>query len=89
MKMGIGIGWPNATSGSGGPPGWFLIVSACGVGIADPSYTDPLYNTIYQPGDYVFSPDTGTRVLLGAFTEVEPIGEPIYRVEGPAYNGCT
>jgi len=91
MKMGIGIGWPNNTSGgeSNLRSGWFVIDSVCGQGTPDSAFTDFVINVDWQTGDYVYSSYPGTRVLLGNYTDTEPpLFANLYPVEGPAYNSC-
>jgi len=89
MRMGIGIGWPNA-SASNQPQGvYFAIEAVCG-GIVDPDSTTQLVDSsIYQNGDYVDFDNGGAaagRVVLGEIAE-NP-GTEIFNIYGPAYFSC-
>lgn len=92
MRMGIGIGWPNASAGKNGPnlrSGWFEINSICSGGALPPSaYTDFVMNVNWQTGDYVFSPYLGTRILLGNYTDTLPEFGNFYSVGGGVYSSC-
>ena len=75
--QGIGIGWPNSTSGSNPiipRTGWFNIGIDCN-GTAYPfsSWTQQIVDTTLQTGQYVYYPDENVRVLLGVFTDVTPV----------------
>jgi hypothetical protein len=86
----MSIGWPNASAQSGNPnrSGWFAITDICGSGVAPAdTYTFYQTNVDWQPGDYVYSSDYGTRVLLGAFYSIDPAGSQ-KDVQGPTYNSC-
>jgi hypothetical protein len=90
MRMGIGIGWPNNTSGGNSNlrSGWFIIDEICGQGAPASASTDFVINVDWQTGDYVYSPYLGTRVLLGAYTDTLPEFFNFYEVQGPTYNSC-
>ena len=74
---GIGIGWPNSTSGSNPiipRTGWFNINTDCNDTEYMPnSWTQEITNTVLQTGQYVYYPDGDVRVLLGVFTDVSPV----------------
>ena len=76
MRMGIGIGWPNASAGV--TPiiprtGWFNITIDCnGTLYLEGTWTQQLINTTLQTGQYAFAPAVGRRVLLGTFSETIP-----------------
>jgi len=83
--QGIGIGWPNSTSGSNQPQMvYFQIQGVCAGIVPEFSTTQLVDNSIYQTGDYVDSGDV--RVLLGPETETEGIN--IYNISGPVYTSC-
>lgn len=90
MRMGIGIGWPNASASNQPEMVYFQIAEVCS-GIVPPSGTTQLVNSsVYQTGDYVEfdngpSGETG-RVRLGGQT-VDP-ENPIYNIYGPVYTSC-
>ncbi len=92
MKMGIGIGWPNATSGSTPPvilrSGWFNILSDCNGTVYTVTATQYVSSVDWQEGQYVYSYNVGTRVQLGIFYESDPGVDEYYDVTGPAYNSC-
>ena len=88
MRMGIGIGWPNASASNQSQMVYFEIAGICSDGPSPPGKTTQLVNnSIYQTGDYVdFDNSGGGRVWLG-----EPVvgpGEAIYNITGPIYNSC-
>jgi len=88
---GIGIGWPNATSGGAPIPlrsGWFIVAMSCNGGEFESASTIYVSNVDWQQGQYVYSNDLSTRVLLGAFYESDPDLNVQFNVEGPAYNDC-
>jgi len=91
MKMGIGIGWPNATSGA--TPvvlrsGWFNIPTDCNETVFASTATIYVSNVNWQEGQYVYSNDVSTRVLLGTFYDSDPGVIDYFGVTGPAYNSC-
>jgi len=91
MKMGIGIGWPNATSGNAPVilrSGWFNIPIDCNGTTYTSTATQYVSSVDWQEGQYVYSYNVGIRVLLGAFYELDPGVGDYYDVTGPAYNSC-
>ena len=88
MKMGIGIGWPNATSGSGNKQGWFNVPETCNSGTIGGSYTQYFESTDYKEGDYVYAIEDSGYVLLGAFQTSDPVSTKIFTIEGPVTNSC-
>jgi hypothetical protein len=88
MRMGIGIGWPNASASNQSQMVYFRIAGICGDGPVLPGKTTQLVNSsIYKTGDYVeYTNDEITgRVWLG--TPV-PMPGVIYNISGPVYNSC-
>lgn len=89
MKMGIGIGWPNASASS--TPvlrsGWFQVIYQCGSGPVVGIYTNYQTSVNWVHGDYVYYINKDTRVQLGILYDADPGGEQ-YTVEGPVYNSC-
>lgn len=88
MKMGIGIGWPNAASGSGNKQGWFNVPESCSNGSIVGGYTQYFESTDYKEGDYVYAIGGGGYVLLGAFQTSDPVSTKIFTIEGPVTNSC-
>jgi hypothetical protein len=84
MKMGIGIGWPNASASNQSQMVYFEIEGVCGGGVPLNSTTQLVDNSIYQTGDYVDSGDV--RVLLGSETAIE--GYSLFNISGPVYTSC-
>ena len=91
--MSMGIGWPNA-SNQNAPvvlrSGRFNITIDCFNTIYPANtYTQYLTNTSLQEGDYVYSPEIGTRIPLGIFTDIEPIIHIEIDIEpSPVYTRC-
>lgn len=89
MRMGIGIGWPNASASNQSQMVYFEITGIC-VGLWFEGWTSQLVDaSLYQPGDYVDYDNGGGdagRVILG--DTVENAGETIYNIYGPAYTSC-
>jgi len=93
MRMGIGIGWPNATSGATPiipKTGWFNITTDCnGNGYGFGTWTQKLTDTILQSGQYAYFPVGNVRVLLGTFSETPPdILVPITIDGSQGFNSC-
>jgi hypothetical protein len=93
MKMGIGIGWPNSTSGSNPiitVTGWFNISTDCnGAVYRSNSWTQQITDTTLQTGQYVYYPKGGVRVLLGAFTDTPPLLPRTILVDSSeGFNSC-
>lgn len=88
MKMGIGIGWPNATSGSINAQGWFNVTESCVSGIVGGAYTQYFESTTYKEGDYVFAIEDSGYVLLGVFQKTEPIILKPFTIEGEPIGSC-
>ena len=92
MRMGIGIGWPNASAGS--TPiitrtGWFEINTDCnGTPYVEGTWTQQLINTTLQSGQYAFASAAGTRVLLGKFSESFPGGLVEITIVDEGFNSC-
>jgi len=93
MRMGIGIGWPNASAGA--TPivtrtGYFNVISACGGEYypVDQVWTQQLINTTLQSGQYAYSTIIGTRVLLGTFSESPPGGAAELTIVDEGFNSC-
>lgn len=86
MRMGIGIGWPNA-SAQITPLGYtyFETASFCS-SLETPGTTQAVLKGTYNVGDYVYSPTINSRIQLGETTS-EP-GATIYNITGTAYNSC-
>ncbi len=88
MRMGIGIGWPNASASNQSQMVYFAIEAICG-GDTLPTYTTQLVDSsIYQTGDFVdfvAGPQTG-RLALGNI--VETPGNKIFNISGQTYTGC-
>ena len=83
--QGIGIGWPNSTSGSNQPQMvCYVIQEVCGGAVPPDSTTQFVWNYTYQTGDYVDSGDV--RVLLGPIAEGG--GLNVYNISGPVYTSC-
>ena len=93
MRMGIGIGWPNASAGV--TPiitrtGWFNVISDC-FGeeyLPNQFWTQQLINTTLQSGQYAFSTSIGTRVFLGVFVESPPTGLAEITIVDEGFNSC-
>ncbi len=93
MKMGIGIGWPNSTSGSNPivtRTGWFNINIDCNdLEYQADSYTQEIINTTLQTGQYVYYPNQNVRVLLGGFTDQNPFIQFTVVVDSSeGFDGC-
>lgn len=90
--MGIGIGWPNNTSGGSSNlrSGWFEIVGICvGGELPVNAFTYFVTDVNWQTGDYVYSPDLVTRVVLGNYVDIQPEFANFYSVGGEAYADCS
>lgn len=90
MKMGIGIGWPNASASSTPVElAYFQVDYFCDNSVHKTGCTQLIDTSIYRPGDYVFctTPNVLVRVELGSIT-IEPFGAT-YNVNGPVYNSCS
>jgi hypothetical protein len=87
MKMGIGIGWPNASAQNVTVSGWFYIIMSCGSFTPVNTFTIYQENTPYREGDFVFCTELDTRVMLGEISMVEPSGSQ-FNISGPIYNSC-
>lgn len=90
---GIGIGWPNSTSGSNPiipVTGWFNISTDCnGTEYLPGSWTQKITDTTLQTGQYVYYPDENVRVLLGGFTDTAPISTFTVVVDSSeGFNSC-
>lgn len=85
---GIGIGWPNSTSGSNqGQMVYYQIQEVCGQVEPFDSTTQLVNDSVYQPGDYVrYVGGAGNRVLLGAVSET--IGTNVFNIGGEVYASC-
>ena len=93
MRMGIGIGWPNATAGA--TPiiprtGWFNIAIDCnGGGYSATTWTQELTDTTLQSGQYAYYPAGNVRVLLGTFSETLPEISFTITIDGSqGFNSC-
>ena len=92
MRMGIGIGWPNASAGV--TPiiprtGWFNVSRDCnGTVYLEGTWTQQLINTTLQSGQYAFASAVGTRVLLGTFSESPPGGTVEITIVDEGFNSC-
>ena len=86
MRMGIGIGWPNASAAPTPAYTYFETASFCS-GVEPSGTTQAVLEGTYNTGDYVYSPTINSRIVLGNTTSVP--GDPIYNITGPAYNSCT
>jgi hypothetical protein len=89
MRMGIGIGWPNASASNNLQGVYFDIIGICGGIIGEGCTSQLVGGSLYQPGDYVDydnNPGPAGRVMLG--DPVENAGETIYNISGPAYTSC-
>ena len=86
--MGIGIGWPAASSqGTPGQMVYFEVLELCGGAISPGTTTALTNNYIYHPGDYVeYLGGGGNRILLG--NEVPTKGDGAYEPTGPVYTSC-
>lgn len=88
MRMGIGIGWPNASAGNQPEMAYFLVESICGGDLPPKTSTQLVDISIYQPGDFVdfeFQTQTG-RLILGEI--VYEVGETVFNISGPVYTSC-
>lgn len=91
MRMGIGIGWPNASAGVTPiipKTGWFNIEQDCNETAYNNAWTQLLIDTVLQSGQYAYSTDVGTRVLLGTFSDLDPSAENTITIEGEGFNSC-
>jgi hypothetical protein len=91
--MGIGIGWPNASAGAAPiipRTGWFNVIMNCnGETYAELyAWTQQLFDTTLQSGQYAFSPALGTRVLLGTFSETIPDIIVAITIVDEGFNSC-
>jgi hypothetical protein len=87
MKMGIGIGWPNASASNQVQMVYYQIQQVCGQAVPPNSTTQLVDNSIYQTGDYVrYVGSGGNRVLLGEVTET--IGTNVFNIGGEVYASC-
>jgi hypothetical protein len=88
MRMGIGIGWPNASASNTFQGVYFAIESIC-EGDVLPGYTTQLVdNSLYQSGDFVdfeINDQTGRLALEDI---VETIGDTVFNISGQIYTGC-
>lgn len=86
--MGIGIGWPAASSqGTPGQMVYFEVLELCGGAIGPGTTTALTNNYTYRPGDYVeFLGGGANRILLG--NEVPTKGDVAYEPIGPVYTSC-
>ena len=86
--IGIGIGWPNASSsGNIEPDTYFIIDAYCNGKPIPPGGTTTQFvsSAIYNTGDYVYAENQLSRVLLGTKTDIEATTE---NISGPSYNSC-
>lgn len=92
MRMGIGIGWPNASANAQVIPvnAWFRINIDCkGTTYPSNTWTQKLMNTTLQTGQYVYYPLQETRVLLGERSLLAPPTEYEITVDGSeGFNSC-
>jgi len=91
MRMGIGIGWPNASAQATpivSRTGWFNIYVDCGGTEYISAWSQLLTDTNLQSGQYAYSPNIGTRVLLGTFSETEPLVLFRILIENEGFNSC-
>ena len=89
MRMGIGIGWPNASASNQSQMVYFTIEAICVGLVALDSTTQLVDSSIYQNGDYVDFDNGGGaagRVVLGEITE--NLGTSIYNISGTTYTSC-
>jgi hypothetical protein len=87
MRMGIGIGWPNASASNQSQMVYFLVSEICGEGPPGVKTSTQLVdNSIYHTGDYVEAPGLGKRVLLGSSQNFQE-GNNL-EIIGPVYNSC-
>ena len=89
MRMGIGIGWPNASAGNQPEMVYFEIFRVCGQLLFPVGSTQLVDSSLYKTDDFVNfydGVDLAGRVRLGAILETE--GENIYNISGPVYTGC-
>jgi hypothetical protein len=91
MRMGIGIGWPNASASNQSQMVYFGIEEVCGEGPSIWVKTTQLVDSsVYQTGDYVDF-DNGPEGETGRVLLDRPIanpGEIIYNIYGPVYTSC-
>jgi hypothetical protein len=89
MRMGIGIGWPNASASNQSQMVYFGIAGVCS-GVTPSGSTQLVDSSVYQTGDYVefdngpFG-ETG-RVILGE--QIAEYENPIYNIYGSVYTSC-
>ncbi len=86
--MGIGIGWPNATSGGVNTQGWFSVPETCVSGPVGGAYTQYFESTNYKEGDYVYALEDSGYVLLGPFQKTTPIIAKLFTIEGEPIGSC-
>lgn len=87
MKMGIGIGWPNASASNQGQMVYYQIQEVCGQSLPLDATTQLVNDSVYQTGDYVrYVGGSGNRVLLGAVSET--IGTIVFNIGGEVYASC-
>jgi hypothetical protein len=90
--MGIGIGWPNASAGA--TPiiprtGWFEINTDCsGTEYPAGTWTQLLFETVLQSGQYAYSATADGIVLLGTFSEAPDILYTITIDDSQVFNSC-
>jgi hypothetical protein len=90
MRMGIGIGWPNASASNQSQMVYFAIEAICFGIVPSNSTTQLVDSSIYQTGDLVdFDNGNGNngRVILGEI--VENPGDEIFNIYGPVYTSCS
>jgi len=85
--IGVGIGWPNASSANQGQMVYYQIQQVCGQAVPSDSTTQLVNDSVYQTGDYVrYDGSGGNRVLLGGVSET--IGENVFNIAGEVYASC-
>ena len=86
---GIGIGWPNSTSGSVVlQSGWFRLGQICAGGTVENGWTEFVTDVPWKVNQYVYISNFTSRVRLEEFSSTDPGAFFNYPASGQAYNSC-
>ena len=89
LGIGIGMGWPMASSSRGVNLGYFAITARCGLPPLKNRTTQLVDTSIYHTGDYVDGVDDKGNTFRWLLGEIVPTpGLKIIEISGPTYISC-